>query len=376
MKHPVIDEWKIRGVSEILRSGQLSGFKGSPVGMSGGFYVQQLEKNFEEYLNVKHAIAVQSGTAGLHTSLLALGIGQGDEVIVSPYTFSSSASCVLMVGAKPVFADIRDDTFCINPTEIFKAITPRTKAIIPVDLMGHPADMYSIKEIAEYKHLKVIEDAAQAIGASYDGHKTGTLGDIGVFSFNQSKQISTGEGGLVVTNNDELAHKLRALRNHAEVSAPELKMVGFNYRLCEIEAYLALKQLEGLDSMLEIRRNLTLIMSKGLSQFKGFTPPVILPNCTHSFYTYGVKFNKVSMSREGFQAEMLKRGVYFGSGYVTPLYLYPIYWQFGYKEGLCPVTERMWKKELMVFDWLRYPMVEQEVYGIIDIVGEIVNGRN
>lgn len=364
-------------IDKILNSGILSGFRGSPEGHSGGEYVQKLESAFRNYFGVEHAIALNSATAALHASLIACGIGQGDEVIVTPYSFSSSASCALMVGAKPVFADIQDDIFCLDPLKVFNAVTPRTKAIIPVHLCGHPADMRGIMSVAAQYHLTVIEDAAQAIGAKYTrGRYAGTIGDCGIFSFNQSKHINTGEGGMLITHRDDIARKVRAVRNHGEISDPSLKLLGYNYRLCEIEAALALEQFKKLDEMTDRRIELTSRMSEALSQIEGFTPPVTYPDCKHVFYTYAVKYDadKVGMPRDEFQDRMIESGVYFGKGYVKPLYLLPIYQQFGYGKGLCPITERMYESELMVTDILKYPLTFKDVDKIVSKIKEIING--
>jgi len=365
----------MKEIDDILESGMLSGFRGTPDGHLGGKYVQALESQFRDYFGVKYAIALNSATAALHASLLGIEIGVGDEVIVSPFTFSSSASCVLMVGATPVFADIQDDIFCIDPKCIETLITPRTKAIIPVHLCGHPADMVAIMRLAVEYGLDVIEDAAQSIGAIYRGKYAGTIGDCGVFSFNQSKHINTGEGGMLITNDDIIARIVRAVRNHGEISDPELKVVGYNYRLCEIEAALASEQFKQLDEMTAHRIKLTNLMSEGLRGIKGFTPPVTSPDCKHVFYTYAVKFDEalVGMTRDDFQDKMIEKGIYFGKGYVKPLYLLPIYQQFGYKEGICPVTERMWR-EIVVTDIVKHPKTEEDICGIIDIVRDIVNG--
>jgi len=360
----------MKEIDKILDSKILSGFRGTPAGHLGGRYVQALESQFKAYFGVRYAISLNSATAALHAALVACGIGKGDEVIVTPYSFSSSASCVLMVGATPVFADIEEDTFCIDPIKVLQLITPRTKAIIPVHLCGHPADMRGITSVAAQYHLKIIEDAAQAIGATYKGRYVGTMGHCGVFSFNQSKHINTGEGGMLITNDDDIARKVRAVRNHGEISDPELEIVGYNYRLCELEAFLALEQFKVLDKMTDIRIELTSQMSEALSKIPGFTPPVTKKGCKHVFYTYAVKFDEdiVGISRDEFQDRMINSGVYFGKGYVKPLYLLPIYKKFGYGKGLCPVAERFYERELIVTDIFKYPLTKSDVCGIIEKV--------
>jgi len=291
---------------------------------------------------------------------VACDVEQGDEVVVTPYSFSASASCALMVDAKPVFCDIQDDIFCLDPYHIEKHLTSRTKAIIPVHLMGHPADMGWIMEIAKLFNLRVIEDSAQAIGAMYHDRYAGTIGDCGIFSFNQSKPISTGEGGVLITNDDYIARVARAVRNHGEVSDPELGVVGYNYRLCEVEAVLALAQFKRLDEMNDRRIELTDYMTDQLKDTE-LIPPVTLPDCKHVFYTYAMKSKG---NRDQFQARMKDEGIYFGSGYVKPLYLLPV---FGGKEGQCPVCERMYN-EIIVTDIFKYPMTIKDVDKIIEVV--------
>lgn len=368
-KHPVISKEAIKDVVSILKSGKLSGYRGTPEGQLGGRWVQELESAFRDYFGVKYAIAMSSATACLHIALLTLGIGKGDEVIVSPTSFSASASCVLLAGATPVFADIQDDIFCIDPKEIKKAITPRTKAIIPVHLMGHPADMYSILFLARKHSLLVIEDSAQALGSLCYCQFTGAMGDCGIFSFNQSKPVSTGEGGMLVTDNAHIAQRAIALRNHAEVSDPGLSVAGYNYRLCEVEACLALHQFRRLDEINNTRIELTSYLTEELSKIEGLTPPVTHPNCKHTFYTYGVKFGIVGMSRDEFQDRMMGNGVYFGiKGYGRPLYRLPA---FGAKGNLCPVAEQMYR-ELVVTDICKPPATIKDMKEVVKAIKKTI----
>ena len=354
-------------IDEILQSGILSGFRANPEGHYGGRHIARLEGAFQTYFGVNHAIALNSATAGLHAALIACGVKPtvyGMRVLVSPYTFSSSVSCVLMAGAKPIFVDIDEDTFCIDPK---KVTGTDVKAIIPVHLMGHPCDMDEIMTKARTCGYAVIEDCAQAIGATYKGRKVGTIGDCGVFSFNQSKHINTGEGGMLITNNDDIARIVRAVRNHAEVSDPELKIVGYNYRMCEIEAALALEQFKGLDENIRIRNELASEMTKELSKIDGFTPPIIKEDCTHAFYTYGVKYNG-EIPRDELQCRLIEKGVYFGKNYIKPLHLLPIY---GYKEGSFPVAERMYR-EIMVTDILKPPLKKQNICATIRTIKNVM----
>ena len=241
-----IGEEEKRAVLEVLESTVLSKFLGTwSADFYGGPRVQKLEQEWAEYFRVKHAVSVNSATSGLYAAVGAAGVGPGDEVIVSPYTMTASATAPLVYGAIPVFADIDPDIFCITPEAIRRCITPYTRAIIAVDLFGHPADMDEIIEVARQHNLMVIEDAAQAPGALYKGRYAGTLGDMGVFSLNYHKTVHCGEGGIVVTNDDNLAERVRLIRNHAEVVVKDkgvqniVNMVGFNYRMTEIEAAIA-----------------------------------------------------------------------------------------------------------------------------------------
>src|SRR5437868_11944885 len=232
-----IGEEEKRAVREVLDSGVLSGFLGtdSPE-FYGGPRVQKLEREWERYFGVKHAVSMNSATSGLNAAIGAAGIESGDEVIVSPYSMSASASCVLAYGGTPVFADVNADTFCISAETIAPHITTRTRAVVVVDLFGHPADFDPIMALARAHGVIVIEDAAQAPGARYRGHYAGTVADIGVFSLNCHKTIQSGEGGVVVTNNDDFCERLQLIRNHGEavVGAEQARrhgaLIGFNYR--------------------------------------------------------------------------------------------------------------------------------------------------
>ena len=239
---------------EVLESKELSGFLGAfGDKFFGGKKVRELESMFEEYYGIKHAIAIQSATAGLHTAVAALNVNPGDEIIVTPYSMCVSATAPVMHNAIPVFVDIDENTFCMNPDEIRKAITPETKAIIVVHLFGYPADMDEIMKIAKEHNLMVIEDAAQAPGCKYKDKYVGTMGDIGVYSFNQNKTISTGEGGVVVTNDDELAKRMELIRNHGEAVVEHYPVksiggiVGYNYRMTELEDAVGIAQFRKLD---------------------------------------------------------------------------------------------------------------------------------
>jgi len=364
-----------KAVLEVLDSKVLSKFLGewSP-DFYGGPKVQQLERNWERYFNVNHAISVNSATSGLYAAVGAAGVSPGDEVIVSPYTMSASATAALVYGAIPVFADIDPEIFCISPESIRDRISPSTKAIIVVDIFGHPADMKEIMEIAQEHDLVVIEDAAQAPGATYHGKFAGTLAHMGVFSLNYHKTIQCGEGGMVVTDDEVLAERLRLIRNHAEVVIKHrnieniVNLIGFNYRMTEIEAAIANEQLKKLDSLLRPRIKAAEYLTKHLAAFPGIQTPHVRSGIQHGYYVYPIRYDAAitGVSRENFVRALNAEGMPMECGYTQPLYLEPVYQKkiaFGkngypftyegykgtvnYQMGICPVTERMYYSELM-----------------------------
>jgi dTDP-4-amino-4,6-dideoxygalactose transaminase len=370
-----IGEEEKRAVMEVLDSTVLSKYLGtwSP-DFYGGPKVQQLEEDWSRYFGVKYAVSVNSATSGLYAAVGAAGVGPGDEVIVSPYTMSASATAALIYGGIPVFADIDPQIFCLSPESIEKCITPSTKAIIVVDIFGHPADMDEIMEIARDHDLVVIEDAAQAPGAKYKGRYAGTLADMGVYSLNYHKTIHCGEGGVIVTNNDDFAERLQLIRNHAEVVVKNkgvknlVNMIGFNYRMTEIEAAIAIEQLKKLEKLLIPRIKLAEYLTRHLSEFSGIVPPHVRSGVRHGYYVYPIIYNAedVGISREKFVTALNAEGIPMGNGYVEPIYLEPCYQQkiaFGkdgfpftypgyagrvnYQPGICPMTERMYYKALM-----------------------------
>lgn len=367
MKHPIIGKEAIKHVVEIMRSGELSGFKANQEGHRGGRFVRWLEAEFMAYFDVKHAVSFNSATSALHAACVACGVKSGDEVIVPTYTFSASASCVLMAGGTPVFADIEPNTYCLNPYEVGWRISKKTKAIIPVHLHGHPAEMAEILSRARRYQAYVIEDASQAIGATYRGRYVGTLGDCGVFSFNQSKPISCGEGGMLITNDDKIAEIARLVRNHGETQGDVL---GYNYRMCEIEAAIALEQFQNLDKMNEHRIKLANYLTEALSGIEGLTPPIIYPDCKHVYYTYPVRVdeNILGISRNELQFSLAAKGIYFGIGGQKPLHFYSLY---GGYEGQFPEAERA-GREVMFTDRLRYPATLDDVKQIVQAIYDII----
>ncbi|MFC1917389.1 DegT/DnrJ/EryC1/StrS family aminotransferase [Chloroflexota bacterium] len=396
--HPIIGEEEKRAVRQVLESGKLSTFIASPgENFLGGAKIRQFEKDFAGYHGVKYAVAFNSATSGLHSAVAACGVKAGEEVIVPPYTFTSTATCVLMHNAIPVFADVKPDTFCLDPARIKAAITPRTRAIIPVHLFGNAADMDEIMAIAREHSLKVIEDCAQAPGAVYKGKYVGIIGNCGVFSFQETKNIMTGEGGMLITDDWEIAEIARMVRNHGEVVLESQKqrtyrsdILGWGYRMTELEAALGIEQLKKLDTFNSKRIELANYLAEGLASIEGLTPPVVYPNVKHVYYGFVLRYDeaKIGISRELFIKALVAEGIPFGGGYVKPLYLNPIYHEnkpfiynyFGsgisYDKGICPVAERLHEKELVSTVICRPPATRADMDDVVRAIKKILENRD
>jgi dTDP-4-amino-4,6-dideoxygalactose transaminase len=386
---------------EVLDSGVLSKFVGEyGPDFYGGPRVKKIESEFAARFGVRHAIATNSATTALHVAVAAAGIGPGDEVIVSPYTMSASATSVLMQNAVPVFADVQDDIFCLDPDSVRKRITPYTRAIMVTHLFGHPADMKPIMEIAQEYNLRVLEDAAQAVGATYNGEFAGALGDVGVMSLNFHKIIHAGEGGIVLTNDDTLAERARLVRNHGECVVERMgwtdivNTMGSNYRMTEIEAAIGAEQLRKLDRLVAHRRKLAGHLTRRLAGLDGIVkPPITNPRATHTFYAYPVRFNglRAGVSRHTFTRALRAEGTSFNEGYVRPLYLLPLYqkrtvygtcgcpWTCGhykgkvsYEKGICPNAERLHERELLLADICHYPLTTEDMDDVANAFDKIL----
>ncbi|MBI4065732.1 DegT/DnrJ/EryC1/StrS family aminotransferase [Candidatus Kaiserbacteria bacterium] len=373
--------------ARVIKKGPLSGFAGKwDKRFFGGQEVLTLEAEFAKKFKVKHSISCNSATSGLHMAIVALGIGPGDEVIVPPYTMSASATAVLMNGAVPIFADIDERTFCIDPKSTEKRITKRTKAIMVVNLFGQAADFNKLLRIAKKHKLKIIEDNAQGPGAKWNGKYTGTIGDIGVFSFNVHKTIQTGEGGMVVTDNDKYALRAQLCRNHGEAVVDEMSnyhegpIFGCNYRMTEIIAAIARIQLRKLNFLTQKRLALVSRLQKGLADIPGLTPHYVSPNALCVFYRYAIRIDadKLGLSRDKLVNAMRAEGFKMSKGYLKPLHLLPVFQQkkafnnthfpfnYGgvrpnYSRGICPVAERMFEKEFTLTDICQHPYTSKHV---------------
>lgn len=389
-----------RAVAEVMDSGVLSAFLGTAgPHFLGGPRVRKLEEEWCAYFGVSHAVSMNSATSCLYAALGAAGVGPGDEVIVSPYTMTASAVAALVYSAIPVFADIDPDTFCISPDTIRARITPHTRAVVVVDILGHPADMDGIMALAQEHDLTVIEDAAQAPGASYYGRPAGTLAHMGVYSLNYHKHIHCGEGGLVVTEDPGFAERLQLIRNHAEYvlmdkEVPSLvNMLGYNYRMGELEAAIASEQLKKLEPLVAARIELAACLTDRLSGLPGITPPVVKPGCRHAFYLYGIRYDEaaVGVPRSRFAKAMQAEGVPLGEGYAIPLYLEPLFQNrtlFGtkgypwtlpdyqgsvrYERGICPTVERMHFSEMLTSNLIHAQINRSDLNDVVDAFEKVL----
>ena len=402
----VIGKEEEEAVVGVLRSGILSKYLGCWADdFYGGPQVQQLEKEWAKYFGAKHAISVNSATSALYCAVGAVGIEPGDQIIVSPYTMCASATAPLIYNAVPVFADIEYDYYCLDPEDIERKISDKTKAIIVVDILGQPYDADKINAIAKKYGLYIIEDNAQGPLASYRGKYAGTLGDIGIFSLNYHKHIHCGEGGVLVTDDDVLAERLRLIRNHAEAVVEKKgvtdlnNMFGFNFRMTEIEAAIAREQLKKLEWLVKERRKNVAYLEENLKDLHFLTMPKVREGCEHSYYIHALKYDetKTGVTREKFveamQAELMPielretEGVKINLGYMQPLYHQPIFqnriaygnteYPFSgnvtYGKGCCPVCERVCAAETIVHELMRPFMTKADLDDVIDAFHKVAD---
>jgi len=319
--------------------------------LSLGPKLLEFERVMAEYVGRRYAVAVNSGTSALHLAMKALGIRQGDEVITTPFSFIASANCILYEGAKPVFVDIEEDTLNIDPDKIEDAITERTKAILPIDVFGHPCDWDRILAIAEKYGLKVIEDACEALGSEYKGRKCGSFGDISVLAFYPNKQITTGEGGVLLTDDEDIYKLCKSLRNQGRGETDEwltFERLGYNYRLDEMSCALGISQMKRIDEILKLRENVANYYQELLSDFEGIQLPQIKDYASKvSWFVYVIRV------KNGKRNELMRylndKGIQCKPYFYPPIHLQPFYREmFGYKEGDFPVTEKVSEEVLAI----------------------------
>jgi len=369
-----VDEADITAVVEVLRSDWLT----------TGPKVSEFEEAFAARVGAADAVSFSSGTAALHAAAFAAGLKSGEEAITTPMTFAATANCVLYQGATPVFADVRRDTLNLDPDQIEKRISSQTKAILPVDYAGHPAELGPILEIARRHGLIVIEDACHALGAEYGGRRVGSIADMTVFSFHPVKHITTGEGGMVATNNPRLAETLRRFRNHGISSDArqrqstgqwhyEMVLLGFNYRLPDIVCALGIQQLKRLDANLARRREIAARYSAAFRKTSGVIPPAVRPEVNPAWHLYAIRLDLEKLTADRAQIFRALRAENIGVNvHYIPVHLHPYYRErFGYKGGEFPVAEDGYARliSLPMFHGMNDRDVEDVIRAVRKVVG-------
>lgn len=362
MSSPDLDESDIQAVVDVLRSGRLA------LGPKSA----EFEELISEYVGVNHAVAVSSGTAALHLIVKALGLGRRDEVLVPSFTFAASVNAILYEGATPVFVDIEPETYNLDLEDMERKITPRSKAIMAVDVFGHPVEWDEILEIAGRHGLKVIDDSCEALGAEYKGRKLGQFGDAAAFAFYPNKQITTGEGGIIATNNEKVARLARSLRNQGRGemgSWLEHELLGYNYRLDEMSAALGISQLQRIEKFLAKRERVAKAYTEGLRGFDWVRPPVVKPHVRMSWFVYVVTLAE-GIERDAVMRALVAQGIP-ARGYFSPAHLQPyIREQFGFRAGELPVTESVARRTLAVP--FHNNLSESEVEEVIAALAEAI----
>lgn len=368
-----LDDEDIETVVNVLKSDYLT----------TGPMIAKFEQTVADYVESKFAVAFSNGTAALHGACFAAGIGEGDEVITTPITFAASANCVRYVGGTVVFADINENTYNIDSLEVEKKITEKTKAIIPVHFTGQPVDLEAIHDLAKKYNLIVIEDAAHALGAKYKGKKIGALSDMTMFSFHPVKHITTGEGGIITTNNEELYKKLLQFRSHGitrdknllkENHGPwyyDMQFLGYNYRMTDIQAALGVSQMTKLDQFISRRKEIVKQYNEAFSKIDEIITPYQFPNCDSSWHLYIIQFNfdKLKTNRMTIFEELIKLNIGVNVHYI-PVHTLSYYQQLGYKIGSLPKAEALYER---IITLPLFPkMTDNDVQDVIKAVKSVV----
>lgn len=421
---PMIDEQEVNAVLDVLRSKEFSRYAGGATqdvetilaltssealtyplnyfNFLGGTQVRRFEAGFADAFSVPYAVAVNSATTGLSLALAAAGAGPGDEVVVTCMSFTATASAILMFGSIPVFVDVDPRTFCLNPDEVRRAITPRTKAILVVHLLGNAADMDAIMSIARERGLPVIEDCAQAPGVRYRGRLVGTIGDAGVFSFQETKNMMTGEGGMIITRDPALARKCRLIRNHGEVVADDASpredlIVGFNFRMTELTAALGIEQLKKLPGNNAARNANARFLQERLQRLPGLIMPHVPPGVDYQCHIFGMLYDEAAtgVPRSVLVHALREEGIPIGTGYVRLLYENPIFlqksafaatgfpffppWSDGkirYERGMCPVAEDLIRRKCLWLYQINPPAAEADMMDIVRAFEKVYANRD
>lgn len=372
--HQWVDEADVQAVVEVLRSDWLT----------TGPKVREFEQAFADVVRAKEAVAVSNGTAALHTAMYAADIGPGDEVIVSPMTFASSANCVVFQGGTPVFADVDPGTLLIDPAKVEAKITPRTKAIIAVDYTGQPCDYDAFRAIANRHGLILIADACHALGGNYKGQPVGSLADLSCFSFHPVKHIATGEGGMISTDKREWAHRMRVFRNHGITTDHrqreqqgswfyEMVDLGYNYRLTDLQCALGISQLRKLREWVKRRRDIARRYGETFTKIPIVEPLEVRDDVSHAYHLYMVRLDleQLRVNRAKIFAAMRAEGIGVNVHYI-PVHLHPFYQkQFGTRTGLCPVAEAAYERliTLPIFP----AMTDEDVSDVLVAVSKVIS---
>jgi perosamine synthetase len=368
-----VDEADVQAVVEVLRSDWLT----------TGPKVREFEQAFADFVGAREAVAVSNGTAALHAAMYAVGIGPGDEVIVPPMTFAASANCVVFQGGTPVFADVDLDTLLLDPAQAETKVTPRTKAIIAVDYTGQPCDYDTLRAIADQHGLTLVADACHALGGSYKGRPVGSLADLSVFSFHPVKHITTGEGGMITTDDSDLARRMQIFRNHGITTDHrqreqqgswfyEMVDLGYNYRLPDINCVLGLAQLGRLDGWLARRREIAARYTEAFAQMPEVDVPYVPPETNPAWHLYVTEVNqeRLRVGRKEIFAALRAENIGVNVHYI-PVYWHPYYQALGYKRGLCPVAEDAYERLISL---PMFPaMADKDVEDVITAVCKVIS---
>jgi perosamine synthetase len=404
-----LDKKEELAVVKVIKTGIISDFIGAPGPFFlGGRKVKELEAMYVKHCETKYAISMNSATSVIIAAMGAFGVGPGDEVLVTPYSHVISATAPLIYGAVPVFVDSEPDTFCMSVEAIKKAITPRTKAMIVVDLFGQSAEMDEIMKLAKKHNIWVLSDSAHITIGTYKGKRAGSCAHIGSYSLNGHKTIQSGEGGVAVTNDKELAFRMQLIRNHGEncVAGMEVKnivnILGYNFRMTELEAAVAVEQLKKAERLVKHRRMLCKHLDKRLKGVLGITTPKVREGCTHDYLLYVLKYDSivVGISKEEFMKRLDAEGIKMKvddtrhvppiGGFVKPIHLNPIFqektylkygypwtykeWngQVSYEKGICPVVEDLWQNSLIAINAIYPPITKSDIDDIADAIIKVV----
>jgi len=361
---PILGKEEYGAVKKVLASGMLA----------QGEKVAEFERRFADFCGTRFAVAVNSGTAALHCALYAcsIGIGELDEVITTPFSFIATANSILMQRATPVFADIDPLTFNIDPKKIEEKITNRTKAILPVDLYGHIYDVEAVGKIAKKYNLEVIEDACQAHGAEFKNRKAGTFANMGCFSFYATKNMTTGEGGMIVTNSNEYSKSMRRFRQHGQRGSVRYQYsgLGFNYRMTDIAAAIGIEQLKKVDGFNKKRIRNAIRLTVGLRDIGGLVTPLIKENYRHVFHQYTIRVtDDFKMTRDELSKYLKEKGIDNSIFYPSPLHLIPHLSRLGYQEYHFPVAEKASQEVLSIP--IHPLLTEKDIDYIIDTISKV-----